>query len=60
MRIVQIVFFALGVIAFLAAAWFHDSMNGQTFWRVGVAFMITDVVMIMLWPNKKLGTNADG
>jgi hypothetical protein len=52
MRVIQIIFFALGFVAFLLAAYHHDSYNGETFWKVGVAFMLSDAVLLLLCPAK--------
>jgi hypothetical protein len=53
MRVFQMVAFAIGIAAFLVSACFTGSMWGDTFWKVGVAFMISNLVCILLWPAPK-------
>ncbi len=53
MRIVQIVIFAIGVLSFLAAAFFIGQGMGDTLWRVGVAAMLIDLACAKLWPCPK-------
>lgn len=48
MRILQLGIFAVGVLAFLAAAFFIGQGAGDTFWRVGVAAMLIDLVFLKL------------
>jgi membrane protein YdbS with pleckstrin-like domain len=52
MRWLQIAFFLLGTIAFLTSLFFIGRQTGQDLWRAGIAFMLGDVVVIMLWPRK--------
>jgi len=51
MRIVQIIGFFVGIVAFGAAAAFTGGETGDTLWRTGVAILLTDIVLIMLWPS---------
>jgi len=53
MRIVQIVLFFIGLAAFLAAAGFIGDDTGDALWRTGVAAMVTDLVVMGLWPARK-------
>jgi hypothetical protein len=53
MRKLQFIAFVLGIVAFLASAGFIGQTMGDTLWRVGVAFMIGDIVWILLWPSTK-------
>ena len=52
MRWLKLTFFVLGTIAFLAALFFIGKQTGDDLWKAGVAFMLGDVVLIMLWPRK--------
>jgi hypothetical protein len=51
MRQLQIAFFGIGVLSFLASAVFAGTQNGDTFWRAGVAFMLGDIALVLLWPR---------
>ncbi len=53
MRILQAVIFILGVLSFLAAAFFMGQDSGDTFWRVGVGLMLIDLAYMKLWPSVK-------
>ena len=53
MRLFQIIAFFFGVAAFLASAGFTGTAMGDTLWKVGVAFMIGNIVCIPLWPSPK-------
>ena len=53
MRIVQLLIFVLGVLSFLASAFFVGQGMGDTLWRVGVGAMLTDLVCSRLWPATK-------
>lgn len=48
MRIVQILGLFAGVIAFGVSAMHVGSEAGDTWWRVGVAILLTDIVLILL------------
>lgn len=50
MRTLEIGLFALGVVAFLAAAVVAGSVLGDIFWRAGVALLLIDLVAMKLWP----------
>ncbi len=53
MRLFQIIGFFLGIAAFLASACFIGAMMGDTLWKVGVAIMLGDLVLILLWPSPR-------
>jgi hypothetical protein len=53
MRILQIVGFVLGLVAFFGAAFYTGQMMGDTLWKVGVAFMLSVITLILLWPTGK-------
>jgi hypothetical protein len=53
MRQAQIGVFILGLVSFLAAAFFLGQLMGDSLWRIGVAAMITDIVFMKLWPLPK-------
>lgn len=55
MRILQVVIFIFGVLAFFAAAFFTGQEAGDTLWRVGVAAMLVDLACTTLWPSAKAG-----
>jgi hypothetical protein len=50
MRNLQFGIFVLGVVSFLASAFFVGQGMGDTLWRVGVAAMLVDLVCLRLWP----------
>jgi len=51
MRVLQVIFLLAGVGAFLAALFTAGSVLGDILWRAGVAVLLADVVLIMLWPT---------
>ena len=51
MRYLQIAGFVLGLIAFLVSAAFIGNPNGDTFWKTGVAFMLSVITLVCLWPT---------
>ncbi len=53
MRRFQIVAFLVGVAAFLSSACFTGKELGDTLWKVGVAFMVSNLVCLLLWPSPK-------
>ena len=53
MRQAHIGVFILGLVSFLASAFFIGQQTGDTLWRVGAAAMITDIVLMKLWPSSK-------
>ncbi len=53
MRWLQIASFALGSASFLASLGFMGKQTGEDLWKAGIAFMLGDVVLILLWPAKK-------
>lgn len=50
MRALQVTLFALGTLAFLVALAVAGSELGDILWRVGIAVMLIDLVMMKLWP----------
>ena len=50
MRTVHVVIFVLGTLSFLVAAIFAEQVIGAILWRVGVGCMLTDLVILRLWP----------
>jgi hypothetical protein len=50
MRQIQIGIFVLGLISFLAAAFFIGQELGDTLWKIGVAAMLIDLVLMKVWP----------
>lgn len=53
MRQVQIGIFAIGLVSFVASAFFVGGEMGDTLWRTGVAAMLLDMVFMRLWPALK-------
>lgn len=53
MRIIQIIIFLLGLVAFLVSAAVAGGVLGDIFWRAGVGAMLVDVVCIQLWPRRR-------
>ena len=53
MRQTQIGVFVLGVVSFLAAAFFIGEDTADTLWRIGVAATLIDMVFVRLWPSAK-------
>lgn len=51
MEIIEKGLFILGVVAFLASAVVAGSVLGDIFWRAGVAIMLTDLLLVRLWPE---------
>ncbi len=62
MRQAQVAMYVLACAAFVAALFFigKDSHWGVTLWRMGIAFLLIDIVCIMLWscPTSPEGTRA--
>ena len=52
MRLVQLCLLALAVVVLLLAAINFFDLTGLIFWRAGVAILLLDAVLILLWPNK--------
>jgi hypothetical protein len=52
MRILQVAGFVLGVAAFLAAALYTGTNMGETLWKTGMAVLVSDIVLVLLWPRK--------
>jgi len=53
MRIFQIVVFVLASVAFLAALYYTGTNTGESLWKGGMAGMIGDIVLILLWPTRR-------
>jgi hypothetical protein len=58
MRTFQVVLFAVGAAAFLVSLAFVGGWIGDTLWRAGIAFMVSDLVVMRLWPASKSGGAA--
>jgi hypothetical protein len=52
MRIFQIVVFVLASISFLMALYYTGTQTGESLWKGGMAGMIGDIVLILLWPTR--------
>jgi hypothetical protein len=50
MRILQIVVFFVALAFFLGALAIAPTVEGLIFWRAGIAVMIIDIGLILLWP----------
>lgn len=53
MRIFQIVVFVLASVSFLMALYYTGTQTGESLWKGGMAGMIGDIVLILLWPTAK-------
>jgi hypothetical protein len=53
MRIFQIVVFVLASLSFLTALYYTATQTGESLWKGGIAGMIGDIVLILLWPTGK-------
>ncbi len=51
MRIVQVLLLCLGVFMFAAATFFTGTDTGLTLWYTGVAILLVDVVVCLIWPT---------
>jgi preprotein translocase subunit SecF len=51
MRILQVALFVFGVLCLLGAVPFVGGVMGDALWRAGVAALLVDVVLILLWPR---------
>lgn len=51
MRYLQVIIFIVAILAFITALFFIGSDTGDVLWRMGVAFLLFDIVCIMLWPR---------
>ncbi len=60
MRPGQVAMYVLACAAFVASLFFigKDSHWGDTLWRGGTAFLLLDIVCIMLWPTSPEGARA--
>jgi hypothetical protein len=52
MRWFQVALFLLGALSFLASLGFIGRQTGEDLWKAGVAFMVSDIAAILLWPAK--------
>lgn len=50
--------FVLGIAAFVVSAVTAGTVLGDIFWRAGIAALLTDLVVIQLWPARR-GTEAE-
>lgn len=50
MKALQIALFVLAVAAFLAALVAAGTDLGDIFWRAGMALLLSDLVVMKLWP----------
>jgi hypothetical protein len=55
MRLLQVALLVVGVLAFLAAGVAAGSDLGDTLWRAGIACLVTDLVVMRLWPVDRTG-----
>lgn len=53
MRILQTGIFFLGVFCLVAALFFIGDDTADVLWRLSVALMLTDLVLMKLWPGVK-------
>jgi hypothetical protein len=52
MRVFQILLFALAVASLVVAAVAAGTELGDILWRAGVAALLTDLVVMKLWPTR--------
>ena len=52
MRYFQIVLFLCAALSFILSVFFVGTVTGDVIWRAGIAFLLFDMVCIMLWPDK--------
>ena len=53
MKRVQITVFILGAAALIGSAFGMGKDFGETLYKTGIAFLLIDVVCILLWPSAK-------
>jgi hypothetical protein len=53
MRIFQIAVFVLASLSFLAALYYTGTNAGESLWKGGMAGMISDGVLLLLWPTRR-------
>jgi len=58
MRQLQVVILVLALAALIAALFFVGKNTGDTLWRVGIASLLLDIVVIKLWPTSPGGVKA--
>ena len=51
MRILEIVAFFVALTALIAALVTAGTPLGDIFWRAGIAVLLVDIVMMMIWPR---------
>jgi hypothetical protein len=51
MRRFQVGLLVLGALSLLGAVPFIGGVAGDALWRAGVAILLLDVVLILLWPR---------
>lgn len=52
MRTLQIVIFIAGLLSFIVAVASIGQELGDILWRLGIALMLTDLVLLKLWPGR--------
>ena len=58
MRQLQVFLLVLASAALIAALFFICTGTGLDLWRVGIATLLLDIVVIMLWPTSPEGARA--
>ena len=53
MRILEIVSFFVALTALIAALVTAGTALGDIFWRAGIAVLLVDIVMMMIWPRSQ-------
>jgi hypothetical protein len=51
MRSLQIVILILAIVAFVVAVFFTGTETGLTLWYTGVALLLIDMVVCLIWPT---------
>ena len=58
MRQVQVGVLVLALAALITALFFIGSDRGLDLWRIAIAMLLVDIVVIMLWPTSPEGARA--
>ncbi len=58
MRTLQIILLFLAVLVFVAAAFFTGSDTGLNLWYTGVATLLVDAVVCLIWPTTARSRNS--
>jgi hypothetical protein len=53
MRVLEKGLFVLGVVSFLVSAAVAGGLLGDILWRAGIAIMLTDLLLVQLWPVQR-------